>query len=91
MSSATNKPKHSYLMGITCDEYETAAKIYTLSVNADNLAEAIREMQAALEQVEKTPRMLPENKLKGILIGQIKLTISPNPNSHANLLSGSCC
>lgn len=91
MSSATNKPKHSYLMGITCDEYETAAKIYTLSVNADNLAKAIREMQAALERVEKTPRMPPEDKLKAILIGQIKLTISPNPNSHAGLLSGPCC
>ena len=36
-------------------------------------------MQAALERVEKTPRMLPEDKLKGILIGQIKLTISPTP------------
>ena len=91
MSSAINKPKASYLMWITCDEYETAAKIYTLSVNADNLAKAIREMQAALERVEKRPRMPPEDKLKGILIGQIKLTISPNPNSHANLLSGSCC
>lgn len=82
MSSATNKPKHSYLMGITCDEYETAAKIYTFSVNADNLAEALREMQAALEQVEKTPRMLPENELKGILIGEIRLTISANPQSR---------
>ena len=82
MSSATNKPKHSYLMGITCDEYETAAKIYSLSVNADNLAEALREMQAALEQVEKTPRMLPENELKGILIGEIRLTISANPQSR---------
>ncbi|MEN3964518.1 hypothetical protein [Enterobacter hormaechei] len=91
MSSAINKPKASYLMGITCDEYETAAKIYTLSVNADNLAKAIREMQAALERVEKTPRMPPEDKLKGILIGQIKLTISPNPNSHAGLLLGPCC
>ena len=64
MTSATAKSSSLCLMGITCDEYETAAKIYTLSVNADNLAEAIREMQAALEQVEKTPRMLPENKLK---------------------------
>ncbi len=36
-------------------------------------------MQTALEQVEKTPRMLPENKLNGMLIGQIKLTISHNP------------
>ena len=42
MSSAINKPKTSYLMGITCDEYETAAKS-TLSVNADNLAKAIRD------------------------------------------------
>ncbi|HHH0255418.1 TPA: hypothetical protein ACPZQ5_002904 [Yersinia enterocolitica] len=79
MTSATAKSSSLCLMGITCYEYETAAKIYTLRVNADNLAEAIREMQSALEQVEKTPRMLPENKLKGILIGQIKLTISDNP------------
>ncbi|HII4062766.1 TPA: hypothetical protein ACY4JK_004146 [Yersinia enterocolitica] len=79
MTSATANSSSICLMGITCDEYETAEKIYTLSVNADNLAEAIREMQAALEQVEKTPRMLPENKLNGILIGQIKLTISDNP------------
>ena len=57
-------------------------KVYTLSVNADNLAEAIKEMQTALEQVEKTPRMLPENKLKGILIGEIRLTISANPQSR---------
>lgn len=83
MTSATAKSSSLCLMGITCDEYETAAKIYTLSVNADNLAEAIREMQAALEQVEKTPRMLTENKLKGILIGQIRLTISANPKSRS--------
>ncbi|EKN4740823.1 hypothetical protein GNO68_000111 [Yersinia enterocolitica] len=79
MTSATAKSSSLCLMGVICDEYETAEKNYTLSVNADNLAEAIREMQIALEQVEKTPRMLPENKLKGILIGQIKLTISDNP------------
>jgi hypothetical protein len=42
MTSATAKSSSLCLMGITCDEYETAAKIYTLSVNADNLAEAIR-------------------------------------------------
>lgn len=82
MSSATNKPKHSYLMGITCDEYETAAKIYTLSVNADNLAEAIREMQAALNQAGNMSHSFPEDKLTGILIGQIKLTISANPQSR---------
>ncbi|WP_407206670.1 hypothetical protein [Citrobacter sedlakii] len=82
MSSATNKPKHSYLMGITCDEYETAAKIYTLSVNADNLAEAIREMQAALTQAGNMSHPFPEDKLTGLLIGQIKLTISANPQSR---------
>ncbi|MBE8614769.1 hypothetical protein CYG68_20780 [Morganella morganii] len=82
MSSAINKHKTSYLMGITCDEYETAAKIYTLSVNANNLAEAIREMQVALEQAESMPHALPESELNGILIGQLKLTISANSKSR---------
>ncbi|HHE9813759.1 TPA: hypothetical protein ACPHJK_005285 [Enterobacter cloacae] len=71
--------KKGFLFGIRTGEQN---KTYTLSVNADNLAEAIKEMQTALEQVEKTPRMLPENKLKGILIGEIRLTISANPQSR---------
>lgn len=78
MTSATAKSSSLCLMGITCDEYDTAEKIYTLSVNADNMAEAIREMQTALNQVEQTAKILPERELNGILIGQIKLTISDN-------------
>jgi len=83
MTSATAKPSSLCLMGVTCDEYETAEKIYTLSVNADNLAEAIREMQAALDQAGSMSHQFPEDKLKGILIGQIKLTISANPKSRS--------
>ncbi|MFT8211462.1 MAG: hypothetical protein ACMZI0_14470 [Symbiopectobacterium sp.] len=82
MSSAISKPGASYLMGITCDKYETAEKIYTLSVNADNLAEAIREMQTALKQVGNMTQAFPESKLNGIHIGQLILTIGANPKSR---------
>ena len=70
-------------MGITCDEYDTAEKIYTLSVNADNLEESIREIRSALEQIDSMLSPILEDELNGILIGQIKLTISANPKSRS--------
>ena len=83
MASATTKHSSLCLMGITCDEYDTAEKIYTLSVNADNLEESIREIRSALEQIDSMPSPILEDELNGILIGQIKLTISANPKSRS--------
>ncbi|HAZ4235567.1 TPA: hypothetical protein J1514_003378 [Escherichia coli] len=83
MTSATTKHGSLCLMGITCDEYDTAEKTYTLSVNADNLEESIREIRSALEQIDSMPSPLSEDELNGILIGQIKLTISANPKSRS--------
>lgn len=83
MTSATTKHSSLCLMGITCDEYDTAEKIYTLSVNADNLEEWIREIRSALEQIDSMPSPILEDELNGILIGQIKLTISANPKSRS--------
>ena len=51
----------------------------------DNLAEAIREMQAALSRRKR--HECSENKLKGILIGQMRLTISANPKRKSSLLT----
>lgn len=81
MTSATTKHSSLCLMGITCDEYDTAEKIYTLSVNADNLEESIREIRSALEQIDSMLSPILEDELNGILIGQIKLTISANPKA----------
>ncbi|ELZ9636307.1 TPA: hypothetical protein SMO99_001414 [Proteus mirabilis] len=83
MTSATTKHSSLCLMGITCDEYDTAEKIYTLSVNADNLEESIREIRSALEQIDSMLSPILEDELNGILIGQIKLTISANPKSRS--------
>lgn len=83
MTSATTKHSSLCLMGITCDEYDTAEKIYTLSVNADNLEESIREIRSALEQIDSMLSLILEDELNGILIGQIKLTISANPKSRS--------
>ena len=83
MTSATTKHSSLCLMGITCDEYDTAEKIYTLSVNADNHEESIREIRSALEQIDSMLSPILEDELNGILIGQIKLTISANPKSRS--------